>query len=175
MKVFNLGIFFNKFIIIIDFVKLNLLIYSDIKVAQGLKMIFDKKLFLQILCLSLMSNVIVGFTALEDNKHGLSAPDRRLVESFEQGEYYKLREATNHPAGNIDLHNGWLLRAGVEGGDYHMIKTILDKEASVGNDNGYAFKLAALANREDIVDLMLRYGVSKELLEQTRDLADEAG
>ena len=122
-----------------------------------------------------MSNVIVGFTALEDNKHGLSTPDRRLVEAFEQGEYYKLKEATNHPAANIHLHNGWLLRAGVEGGDYHMIKNILDKGASVGTDNGFAFKLAALANREDIIDLMLKYDVSKELLEQTRELADEAG
>lgn len=138
-------------------------------------MVCDSKFFLLALYISLLSNVLVGFTALDDNKHGLSVPDRGLVESFEQGEYYKLRQATNHPAGNIDLHNGWLLRAGVEGGDYHMIKTILDKEASVGNDNGYAFKLAALANREDIVDLMLSYGVSKELLEQTRDLADEAG
>lgn len=137
-------------------------------------MVFDNKLFL-ILYISLLSNAIVGFTALEDNKHGLSAHDRRLVEAFEQGEYYKLRQATDHPAGNINLHNGWLLRAGVEGGDYHMIKTLLDKEAIVGTDNGFAFKLAALANREDIVDLMLRYGVSKELLEQTRDLADEAG
>lgn len=138
-------------------------------------MFLIKKALLQIFCLSLMSNVIVGFTALEDNKHGLSPHDRRLIEAFEQGEYYKLKEAASHPAGNINLHNGWLLRAGVEGGDYHMIKSLLDKGASVGTDNGFAFKLAALANREDIIDLMLKYDVSREILEQTHELAGEAG